>query len=191
MKEIWKDVEGYEGLYQVSDLGRIKSLGNNKLRKERILKQQKNTKKYYKVTLSKNATNKQMLISRLVAMAFIPNPENKRTVNHKKGIITDNRASQLEWMTYSENHIHAFRVLGRKWNSIVIEKINESKIRVVKTDQYGHILKIYPSTQSVKKDGYDQGYISKACNSIMSVKNPNKAYGFYWKFAKDNIKSEI
>ena len=104
MRETFKDISGYKGDYQVSNLGRIKSLKFT----EKILRQKNDGHGYLVVNLY-NKGSKSKKVHRLVAIAFIPNPENKKTVNHKKGIKTDNRAKELEWATYSENHLHSFR----------------------------------------------------------------------------------
>lgn len=119
--EIWKDIKGYEGYYQVSDLGRIKSLNrtivyiDNDIHyyKEKLLKQYKNKKHgYLNVKICKN--NKQLTRNthRLVAEAFIENDECKPLVNHKNGVKTDNRVSNLEWCTQAENMKHAREVLN-------------------------------------------------------------------------------
>jgi hypothetical protein len=100
-KEIWKDIEGYEGLYQVSNLGRIKSLNFKRSGKEGILKSNPEGG-YCAVTLSHKRRGV-FYIHRLVATAFIPNPENKPEVNHINHNKRDNRASNLEWVTQSEN----------------------------------------------------------------------------------------
>lgn len=114
-EEVWKDIEGFENFYQVSTLGRIRSLdryvrGKDKLRliKSRI-KNPQIRNGYYRVSLSKNLFVKAFDVHRLVAQTFIPNPKNKEQVNHKNGIKTDNRVDNLEWVTRKENVQHAFR----------------------------------------------------------------------------------
>lgn len=106
MKEKWKDIKGYEGLYQVSNLGRIKSLRGNS---ERILKPGANNKGYLYVRLYKNSKSKWFTLHRLVAEAFIPNPENKSQVNHIDEDKTNNVVSNLEWMTPKDNANHGTR----------------------------------------------------------------------------------
>ena len=111
-REIWKDISGYEGLYQVSNLGRVKSLnylGHHKevikkpsLPKKTIMK----PSQYYKVILYKNGKAKNFFVHRLVAEAFIPNPDNLPQVNHIDHNPFNNRADNLEWCTakYNCNH---------------------------------------------------------------------------------------
>lgn len=120
--ETWKDIKGYENLYQVSNMGRVKSLKRlilsptgNYYSKEKIMTINQNDGiGYVKIRLFKNSKSKPVRIHRLVAEAFIPNPENKKDVNHKNGIKHDNRAENLEWATRSENEIHSVKVLGKK-----------------------------------------------------------------------------
>ncbi len=117
IQEIWKDIIGYEGLYQISNLGRVKVMARNKnvwqasyISKEKVLKQNLSTSGYYQVALQENNISKHFKVHRLVAIAFIPNPENKPQVNHINGIKTDNRLENLEWATASENRQHAFDI---------------------------------------------------------------------------------
>lgn len=99
MTEIWKDVVGYEGLYQVSNLGRVKSV-----RKNTVMSTPKNkTDCYLRVNLKRNGTQKQRLVHRLVAIAFIDNPNNLPFINHKNEHKWDNRVENLEWCDKSYN----------------------------------------------------------------------------------------
>lgn len=110
--EKWLPVKGYEGLYEVSDMGRVRSL--KRATTHGVVLIPKQTKKgYLRVTLSKNNQKATKTVHRLVAIAFIDNPENKAEVNHKNGVRTDNRVSNLEWVTRSENELHAYKVLGK------------------------------------------------------------------------------
>lgn len=121
-KEIWKDIIGYEGLYQVSNLGRVKSLGNggSNNSKERIMKLKIGSRGYYEVSLCKEGKHKTFTIHRLVAMTFIPNPQNYPCVNHKSEIKTDNRVDNLEWVTQKENSNYGTR--NKRLGNILKEK---------------------------------------------------------------------
>lgn len=115
MKEEWKDIYGYEGLYKISNLGEIKSLERkvnyNNIRKitvhERIIKQRSNGG-YKEVSLSKNNKGKNLSVHRLVAIHFIPNPYNKKEVNHIDGNKSNNNIHNLEWVTPSKNVRHSY-----------------------------------------------------------------------------------
>lgn len=127
MEEIWKDIPNYEGIYQISNVGRVKRLERksrnghcNVTYKELIFKNQLNKDGYVELSFRKNLLQKHVLVHRLVAISFIPNPENKKTVNHKNGIKTDNRVENLEWATQKENTQHAYVVLKikRRWKRV-------------------------------------------------------------------------
>lgn len=112
--EIFKDIPGYEGLYQVSNTGTVKALQVQKLRgrgfqvrPEKTLRHQLSSNGYLKITLFSDNKRVDTHAHRLVALTFIPNPENKKTVNHKNGIKTDNRVENLEWATCKEQINHA------------------------------------------------------------------------------------
>ena len=114
MNEIWKDVVGWEGLYEVSDLGRVRSVDrylghpsspNGAFRKGKILTPK--SKRYADIHLWRNRKYVSTHVHRLVAIAFIPNPENKAEVNHKDGNKLNNHVNNLEWVTRSENQKHA------------------------------------------------------------------------------------
>lgn len=106
MKEIWKDIKGYENLYKISNYGNIVSYRGN------IIKQRLASNGYFRVWLYNNInkTHKPLTVSRIVAESFIPNLKNKPFVNHINGVKTDNYSSNLEWCTQSENQLHAFNI---------------------------------------------------------------------------------
>jgi hypothetical protein len=109
MNEIWKDIPGYEGLYQVSNLGRIYSLY-----RKRLLNPVLHKNGYVRIGLTNNAGKRKLNgLHRLIAMAFIDNPDNKPWINHINGITNDNRIENLEWCTASENELHSHRILGK------------------------------------------------------------------------------
>ena len=108
--EIWLPIIGYEGLYEISNFGRVKRIkGGTGTYIGRLNHQFLNEDGYFYVSLSKNTiANGRAKVHKLVALAFIPNINNKPTINHINGIKTDNRVENLEWATYSENVLHAF-----------------------------------------------------------------------------------
>lgn len=137
MEEIWKDITGYEGYFQVSNLGNFRSL-------DRIIKYKTNGTRVYpgksllteiivegyaRIVLMKNAIKHRYMCHRLVAQEFIPNPENKPFVNHINGIKSDNRVENLEWCTQSENEIHSFSTLGNTMSG----KTYPKKVKCIET----------------------------------------------------------
>ena len=111
--EIWKDIDGYQGLYQVSSYGRIKSLSHvnhlGRLRPECILGARLSDRGYHTCVLYNNGKPKSFRVHQLVGKAFIPNPLNKPHINHLDGVKGNNMVENLEWVTISENQKHAFK----------------------------------------------------------------------------------
>ena len=107
--EIWKDIEGYEGLYQVSNLGRVKSLKVSKIKSERIRKSYQQSSGYISIVLCKNGKVTNHKIHRLVANAFIDNPDNLPEINHKDENKANNCVDNLEWCDSSYNKNYGTR----------------------------------------------------------------------------------
>lgn len=126
--EIWRDITGYEELYQVSNLGRVKSLGNDKNRKEKILKPSKNKCGYLTICLHNDNKIKNFKVHRLVAEAFIPNPENKPEVNHEDGNKENCCVSNLTWATKSENMMHAYKKNLINTRKVVLQFDNNNNL---------------------------------------------------------------
>lgn len=190
MIEIWKDVVGYEGLYQVSNLGNVKSMGrikaNNQPTKEKLMKKYIG-RGYYRVALYLDGKMKNKSVSRLVAQAFIPNTENKPCINHINGIKTYNIVENLEWCTVLENSQHAYNTgLTTK---TPINFIYTSK-EIAQLDINNNIIKIYPSAKEASRvTGINHSSINTCARGFRTDKrrisekiNANTAGGYKWQY---------
>jgi len=181
-KEIWKDVKGYEGLYQVSNLGRVKSLPretSNACRKGRILKQFKNRDGYVVVSIYKNAKIKTKTVHRMIADVFIKEEKGKDQINHINGIKHDNRIENLERSNNSLNQKHAFKnglQICRFINKHGAE--HDASKAVSQYDKQGNHIADYESQiDAMKATGIDNRYISACCRGINKT-----ARGYIWQF---------
>ena len=167
--EQWKDIDGFEGLYKVSSHGSVKRLGRN----ERKLKPRM-CKGYETVCLCKNGIRHNRRLNRLVAIAFIPNPENKPEVNHKDGNKRNNTVSNLEWCTASENQRHA-RSTGLSplgFNNAILSK------PVDMLSKSGELLRTFPSFKEAERQtGISRRNIYSCC-----VRKCKTSGGYVWKY---------
>lgn len=133
---------------------------------------------YVRVCLRKDGNNYTALVHRLVALTFIPNPENKPEVNHKNGIKTDNRVENLEWVTNSENKYHSYRVLGNKapWKNKFGKEHNTAKI-ILQIKDGKVVAEFYGTGEIYRKLGFSSGNICDCCNGKHKT-----CYGFVWKY---------
>ena len=186
-EEIWKDIPNYEGLYQVSSLGRVKSVKrivpykNGKVihRKERLLSLSDSYGQYYTVGLIKEGNHKTWNVHRLVAMAFIPNPNNLPCINHKDENKYNNLVDNLEWCSYSYN---------TKYNNVMRTRLNTRnnnqshgyEKKVYQYDLQGNLVKVWDSVKSINRElGYKPTNISSCC---LNKQYRKTAYGYKWSY---------
>lgn len=173
----WKDIKGFEGLYQVSTLGEIKSVPRHiktkagwiKPVKERLLKFSVNHKGYKHVGLSKESVVKTFSLHRLVAEAFIPNPENKPQVDHINGIKIDNRVENLRWVTNNENMM----------NPITLEKRGRKSKKIIQRCLVtNRVVNMFLNSQQVENIlGFEKSSIRSCARGVQ-----NTAFGFRWEY---------
>lgn len=177
MNEIWKDVEGYEGRYQVSNRGRVKRLTFTYLakvfnkaytqvaRREHVLTGRKDKDGYFIVSLPCGKSYRNHRVHRLVATAFIPNPCNLPQVNHKNGIKHDNRVENLEWITNKGNLYHAHHVLYKEEHKYYNER------PVAQYDTLGNVVKEYKSASMAARElGVSKSMVSLCCLKLKTCK---------------------
>ena len=177
MQEIWKDVPGYEGLYQVSNVGRVKSvyriINRNRgyvARKEVILKPCIR-RRYLFVQLSKNGKQKNFFVHRLVAMAFIDNPKNYPQIDHINGDKYNNSVDNLRWVTAKENSNNP------NASNSPIGKTKKGKV-IIQCDLQGNPIKEWASSVDIqRKFGYWRGNITNCCLGVVKT-----SYGYIWRY---------
>jgi len=164
-EEIWKDVVGYEGMYQVSSHGRVMRVaGGQGTWAERILRPRKGRNGYVRVGLSRGGENEDAYIHRLVAEAFLglqPSPDHE--VNHKNGIRDDNRVENLEWVTRSQNLKHAYRTLGVEPRNLRGEDIGNSRLTYQEVRQLRRLYMSgeYTQAELARRFGVSQSTVSR------------------------------
>ena len=178
MEESWKDIEGYEGLYQVSNKGRVKSLNYHNTKKEKILKPV-NANGYKRVELCKNKTIKRLYVHRLVAQSFIENPNNYSCVNHKDECRTNNIVSNLEWCTHKYNNnfgTHMKRVSKSLTNNPNISK------QVFQYSKDLELISVWESTSECGRNGYTFSAVAACCRNSY-IRDGNNVYkGYIWSY---------
>ena len=186
--ENWKDIKGYEGKYQVSDCGKIKSLARDKFLpngtfhshlEEKILVQRINRYGYPCVHLYKNRKMKNMVVHRLVAMAFLPNPENKPQINHRDEVKNNNVVENLEWCEASYNNIYGTRIERMLQNRKSYKLGDSPSAKPVFCEELN---KTFDCAKRVEEElGIWGTSIGKACRG-----ERNTAGGFHWRYADEN-----
>ena len=192
--EIWKtavyDGEVYEGLYKVSNLGRILSLNYNGTGKPGLMTPVERKDGYSQVGLSKNGECKKCLVHRIVGQTFIPNPDNLPEVNHKDEDKTNNfvflnedgsvdkEKSNLEWKTHKDNVNHGTRNERAGATNKIVQKNDPNKSKpVLQFTLDDEFVREWPSTQECGRNGFDQGAVWRCCNGKQKT-----AYGFRWMY---------
>lgn len=187
--EEWKNIKGYEGLYQINKKGQIRSLDRYATIKsgaQRIVKGKMKIASirkdgYYSLILSKKGINKRYVVHRLLAETFIPNPENKCCVNHIDGNKQNNELSNLEWCSHVENMKHAFKTKLIDNEALIKRGAKISKERRKKVAQFtkdNKLIAVYESQHEAEvATNIPQGRISFCCSGKYKT-----AGGFIWKF---------
>ncbi len=167
--EIWKDIQGYEGLYQVSNLGNVRSVRDCRTRELSLI----NTRNgYLAVNLYKNGQMKRFLVHRLVAIRFVPGYRKNLVTNHLNEVKTDNRAENLEWCTQQENTVYG---------TGLSRSVKGHEKKVAQIDSAGNVVKVWESAAKAEEEGFDHSHIAKACMGRYKTHN-----GYRWQYVTEN-----
>lgn len=188
MEEIWKPILNYELLYEISNFCRVRSLDKRvkskhgyAIKKGKILKQSIRLC-YYSFLLIKDHKYKTLYVHRCIAQSFIKNPDNKPQVNHKNGIKTDNRIENLEWVTCSENSLHAYASGLSRVNKTMLNRKGARfpNIKIInQLDHNGNFINShYGSHEAFRNTGINYRNINSVC-----LNKRKTAGGFIWKYA--------
>lgn len=180
MEEIWRDIKGYEGLYQVSNLGKVRSLRYANRDEVRELYLKPHTRGYLQVELHKNGSRKMFTVHRLVAIAFVEGYEEKKLVNHIDENKRNNVSTNLEWVSASQNVLHSLshRRVGNTRRCTKSHSRRDNR-PVLQMSLDGEIIRHWGSTIEVKKTlGYSDWSIKQCCRG-----NRHTAYGYKWQYA--------
>ena len=195
--EEYKEIKGFEGLYEVSNEGNVRSLKRNIILNPIIV-----GSGYHHVCLCKDGNHYPKRINRLVAEAFIPNPDNLPCVNHKNEIKTDNRVENLEWCDYQYNcnygtrnerigRANAISQKGKKFSEETKRKLSESQInsssksKPVVAVKDGEVVMEFASTAEAERNGFVHSAVSKCCNKCFHRQGNNFYKDCYWYFKED------
>lgn len=178
---IFKDIPGWEGEYQVSNIGEVYSLKSNIILKQYL--RGRENRLYYYVSLSKNGKHKQYKVSRLVAITFLPNPDNLPVVNHKDENKLNNHVENLEWCDYEYNNNYG----NRKQKMVETRKKNGFCTTTIMCDKNSHepIQEFDSMMDAVRFLGLDKKTVSNI-SAVMSGKKKS-AYGYFWKRKEKNL----
>ena len=193
MKEIWKDIKGYGGLYQISNLGNVKKIKNKKYNISKKEVEEKEINKYISIgkhklgyknvkLTDKNGIRKNLFLHRIIAEAFVENPNNFNIINHKDGDKSNNNINNLEWTTQKDNVNHAWKN-GLCENVRKVCAINgkrKSK-KIIQKNKNGEVIKVWNSTMDIERElGIIHNNITFCCKHYNRT-----AGGFIWEYYKE------